>query len=99
MGKATDFGLKQYKKYGVDWHYKGVESGDIVRYNPTYSYWYWQKIPDNPKPITTKLTNMREYIVEYAYSSMIKIKCDTGRIVAYGSGYFEIKRNNEWIRL
>ena len=99
MGTVTDFGLKQHKKYGLDWHYKGVKSGDVVRYNPIYTYWYWQNIPDIPKPITTKLTNMKEYVVEYAYSSMIQIKCDTGRIVTYGSGYFEIKINNEWIRL
>jgi hypothetical protein len=96
---TTIHGLKSQSKYGIDWHYKYpnlVKSGGIVRYNPIRCYMYWQK---GPAPLTAKLTVKKEYIIEYAYSSVIQVKCDTGKIVSYGSLSFEMYINDNWVRL
>ena len=94
---TTEFGLKQYKKWGKDSHYKGLVSGDVIRYNPLRARFYWHK-ESASEPPKKKLTKMKEYVVEYAYSSLIQIKCDTGRVVSYCSLSFETKRNSEWTR-
>jgi hypothetical protein len=95
---VTDFGIKQHKKYGLDWHCLGLKSGDIIIFNPRCTSWYYQKTPTNLKPISSNLTPMREYIVEYAYSSRVQIKGDNGRIITIGSGHFEILKNNNLVR-
>jgi hypothetical protein len=93
----TEYGLKQYKKFGKeDWHIYGIKSGDIVKFEPIQIVFYWQN--KGPLVNKTKLTIGKEYIVEYAYSTVIQIKCDTGRIVSYNHGNFQIKKNNEFYK-
>ena len=94
--KTTEHGLKNYMKFGPDSHFKGIKSGDIVRYKPSHSRFYWEP-ETSSEPPKRKLTELKEYIVEYAYSSVIQVKCDTGRIVSYGSELFELFNGKEWI--
>jgi hypothetical protein len=99
MAEPTEFGLKSRKKYGLESNYRGIKSGDIVRYKPIYASFYWQKTPDNPKPTNNTITVGKEYVVEYAYSSRLQIKNDNGRITSYSDGYFETKLDGKWISL
>ena len=40
-------------------------------------------------PQKKKMTYGKQYIVENCWSSVIQVRCDTGRLVCYSSGYFK----------